>query len=121
MKVERRCRVFNFRWLNFYVDELNNHFVHRLIVSFPRGENRYVIYECSLRPILRITFASAALVILYTHVRGLLQEAFLTTSATPLQAHFNDRGLISSLGTRLGFRIGKVFANHADSARRRCR
>lgn len=29
-----------------------------------------------------LTFASAALVILYTRVRGLLQEAFLTTSAT---------------------------------------
>lgn len=31
---------------------------------------------------------------------------------------FDDRKLISSLGTRLGFGIGKVFDNHADTTRR---
>lgn len=47
-------------------------------------ENRYVIYESSLKPILRITHirVTSAFVILYTRVRGLLRKAFLTT-ATP--------------------------------------
>jgi len=61
-----------------------------------------------------LTFASAALVILYTRVRGLLQEMSLIISHAA-SARFNDHGLISLLETRLEFRIGKVFANHADT------
>lgn len=67
-----------------------------------------------------LTFAPAALVILYTRV---CVCGSCTTGSVPntighaTSAHFNDHRLISSLAMRLGFRIGKVFANHADNAR----
>lgn len=67
--------------------------------------------------ILQFTFASVKLLAVYAcivhsslyNTRGLLQEAFVITSAESGGfGHSDDRGVISSLGSRLGFRMGKV-------------
>ena len=95
---------------------LMNWIIILCIASFPCRENRYVIYESSLRPILRITYIRISCSCNSAHMHA----SFIIRSVPNNIGHTAsarlNHGLISSLETRLGFRIGKVFANHADSA-----
>lgn len=101
MKVERWCRVFNFRPFGTasYVDELNNHFVHRILFARARGERTgMVIYESPLQ-------ANSAN---HSHLRRLLtRDGSCVAGSIPNSighatwARFNDLGLISSLGDEI--------------------